>query len=134
MSYEPESDPGMALDLAAAEVRADRGELQALVGALAVRLEQALPRLVAVKRRKIGGFRSKQTEVQAISLNLGEARFDLTRTPGGFDCTRHKVVRGITLKREQCELNEWIDDVVGAVTHIAEIGEQARSSLEALIR
>jgi hypothetical protein len=134
MSYEPEDDPGMALDLAAAEVRADSGELQALVGALAVRLEQALPRLVAVKRHKIGGFRSKETEIQSISLNLGEARFDLVRTPGGFDCTRHNVVRGITLKREQRELDQWIDEVVAAVTHVAEVGEQARTSLEALIR
>jgi hypothetical protein len=134
MSDEADGDPGMALDLAAAEVRADSGELQALVGALAVRLEQALPRLVAVKRHKIGGFRSKETEVQSILLNLGEARFDLVRTPAGFDCTRHNVVRGITLKREQRELREWIEEVVEAVAHIADVGEQARNSLEALIR
>jgi hypothetical protein len=134
MSEEADGDPGMALDLAAAEVRADSGELQALVGALAVRLEQALPRMVLVRRHKIGGFRSKQTEVESISLRLGEARFDLVRTPAGFDCTRHNVVRGITLKREQRGLNEWIEEVVAAVGQVAEAGEQARNSLEALIR
>jgi hypothetical protein len=40
------SDPGLALDLAAAEVRADSADLEALVAALAARLEEALPRVV----------------------------------------------------------------------------------------
>jgi hypothetical protein len=134
VSAESESDYGQALDLAAAEVRADRVDLQALVAALAVRLEEALPRMVSVRRRRIGGFRSKETEVEAISLALGDSRFELVRTPAGFDCTRHAVVRGITLRRESRPLAEWIDEVVAAVAASAAVGEQARIALEALIR
>ena len=85
------------LDLAAAELRADAGDLRALVGALAARLESALPRLVAVKRRRIGGFRSKETVVESLSIDLGDMRYELVNAPGGHQCLRHAVVRGITL-------------------------------------
>jgi hypothetical protein len=134
LSDEQTSDPGLALDLAAAEVRADSADLEALVAALAARLEEALPRVVSVRRRRVGGFRSKETEVQAISLSVGDERFELVRTPAGFECTRHDVVRGITLKRERQLIADWIKDVVAAVTRTAELGQQTRSTLEGLVR
>ena len=134
MSADEQLEHGQALDLAAAELRADSVDIEALVAALAVRLEEALPGMAAVKRRRIGGFRSKDTAVEAISLSLGDARFELRRSPAGFDCTRHAVVRGITLKREQCGLTDWIADVVAAVAQTAAVGEQSRIALEALIR
>ena len=131
---DPASDPGLELDLAAAELRADSVDLDGLVGALAARLEDALPRFVTVKRNRVGGFRSKVTEVRTISLNLGDARFELERTPGGFACTRHAVVRGITLKREEQPLDTWVDEVVAAVGQTAGVGEQARIALEGLVQ
>ena len=131
---ESELDRGDALDLAAAEVRADSGDLEALVSALAVRLQAALPRMVSVKRRRIGGFRSKETEVAAIALAVDDARFELVRVPAGFECTRHAVVRGITLKRERLPIEEWIAEVVAAVARTAAVGEKARLALERLIR
>jgi len=122
------------LDLAAAELRADVGDLRALVGALAARLESALPRIVAVKRRRIGGFRSKETEVQSITVDLGDARYELVSAPRGYECVRHTVVRGITLKREQQALAQWIHEVIATVARVAELTEHDRSSLEGLIR
>jgi hypothetical protein len=97
------------------------------------RLEEALPRVVSVRRRKVGGWRSKETEVQAISLSVGDSRFELVRTPAGFECTRHEVVRGITLRRERQMIADWIKDVVAAVTRTAELGQQARSALQRLV-
>jgi hypothetical protein len=135
VSADEQLEHGQALDLAAAELRADSVDIEALVSALAARLEDALPRMVTVKRRKVGGFRSKETEVEAIALSVGDTRASSSvRTPGGFDCTRHAVVRGITLKREQQQLREWIDEVVEAVTHQAQVSEQARIGLEGLVR
>jgi len=122
------------LDLAAAELRADAGDLRALVAALAARLEGALPRLVAVKRRKIGGFRSKEIEVESISVDLGEMRYELVSAGSGYQCMRHAVVRGITLKREQQALAQWIAEVVAAVARLAELSEHDRAALEGLIR
>ncbi|HEY7966005.1 MAG TPA: hypothetical protein VID68_03175 [Solirubrobacteraceae bacterium] len=129
-----EDPPGLELDLAASELRADRTDTHALIEALAVRLEEALPRLATVKRSRVGGFRSKQTEVQRIDVSLDEQRFELEQTRSGLQCTRHTVVRGITLKREELPLPDWIRDLVAEVTRAASVGEKARTVLESLVR
>jgi hypothetical protein len=105
-----------------------------MIEALAVRLEEALPRLATVKRHRIGGFRSKQTEVERIDVSLDEQRFELEQTGGGFRCTVHTVVRGITLKREELPLTDWIRVLVGEVKRAASLGEKARQALEGLVR
>jgi hypothetical protein len=130
---DPRDDPGSALDLAAAEVRLDSADTHALIEALAGRLEEALPRLTAVRRRRVGGFRSKQTEVERIEVELGEERFELVQARGDFQCLRHRVVRGITLKRDELPVAQWIVELVGEVTRTAALGEQARISLEGLL-
>jgi hypothetical protein len=133
MSEELEPLQGYSLDLAAAEVRADTTDIDALIEALAARLEDALGRLVSVKRRKVGGFRSKQTEVQSIVLDVADQRFELARSSGGFACTSHAVVRGITLRREERPIAQWLQEVVAAVTLQAEMTEQQRVALERLV-
>ena len=127
------SDPGDALDLAAASVRMDGADTQAMLDALAVRLEEALPRMVAVKRRRVGGFRSKQTEVERIEAELGEQRFELVRDRGRFVCTRNRVVRGITLKRDEVPIEQWVRELVEQVLRTAAVGEQVRTALEGLV-
>jgi hypothetical protein len=127
------SDPASALDLAAASERADRVDTQAMLDALAVRLEQALPRSVSVKRRRVGGFRSKRTEVERIAVELPDQRFELIQSGEGIACARAKVVRGIALKRDELPMNEWISELVGEVSRSAAISEQARLALEGLV-
>src|SRR5579872_634017 len=96
------------LALAAAALRADEGELAVSVEVLATSLEQALPQLAEVQRRRVGGFRSKRSEVQRITLMLGEETFELRRTEHALRCTRNKVVRGITLSRAELPLGGWV--------------------------
>jgi hypothetical protein len=43
-------------------------------------------------------------------------------------------VRGITLKREELPLPDWIRDLVAEVTRAASVGEKARTVLESLVR
>ena len=101
-----------ALDLPAAALRADGPELAISVELLATTLEQALPGMVSVERRKAGGFRSKRREVRRIVLALGDDQFELSPSPQGLlQCTRHKVVRGITLSRQELAVSEWIEQV-----------------------
>ena len=52
---------------------------------------------------------------------------------GGFQCLRHRVVRGITLKREELPVAQWIVELVDEVTRTAAVGEQARIALEGLL-
>jgi hypothetical protein len=131
---DPGDEPGLQLDLAAAELRADSADTRALLDALAARLEEALPRMAVVRRRRVGGFLSKQTEIERIEVALDDQRFELEDGRGGLRCTRHTVVRGITLKREELPLTQWLQQLVGEVTQAAAIGEQARMTLEGLLR
>ena len=58
------------LDLLAASLRADTGDLDAFVESLAVKLEEAIPRRVRVDRRKSGMFGPKL--VRQIVVDLGD--------------------------------------------------------------
>jgi len=130
---DPREDPGSVLDLAAAEVRLDHTDTHALIEALAARLEQSLPAMTAVKRRRVGGFRSKQSEIERIEISLGDDRFELVQSRGAFQCTRHRVVRGITLKRDELPVTQWIRELVDEVVRAAAVGEQARIALQGLL-
>jgi hypothetical protein len=127
------AEQSFALDLAAAETRADRVDTQAMLDALAARLDGALPRMTAVKRRRVGGFRSKRTEVERIDVELGDARFELVAAGDVLRCARNKVVRGITLKHEEVPIDRWIRDLLDELGSVAAIGEQTRIALEGLV-
>lgn len=123
-----------ALDLPAAALRADQAELGTSIEVLASTLEQALPRIASVERRKVGGFRSKRREVSRIAITLGDEQFELRCAGQGVQCTRHKVVRGITLSRHELALADWISELVAAVTRSAELQQRDRMTLEGLLR
>jgi hypothetical protein len=123
-----------AFDLPAAELRAGQDQLGMSVEVLATTLEQALPRLVSVERRRVGGFRSKRREVQRIAVALADEQFELCPTAQGVHCTRHKVVRGITLSRQELGMADWIAEVIAGITRNAEVGERDRIALEGLLR
>ena len=127
------SDPADVLDLAAASGRVDGVDTQAMLDALAVRLEEALPRAVRVKRRRIGGLRSKRTEVEQISVDLGDLRFELNQAGAGIACGRSKVVRGITLKRDELPVEQWLRELVDEVVRSAAVSEQTRLALEGIV-
>lgn len=100
---------------------------------LAARLEQALPQMTLVERRRVGGFRSKRHEVQRIAVSLGEEQFELARDQTRPRCTRHKVVRGITLNRQEMSMADWINELNAAVARSAEVSEKDRLALGKLL-
>ena len=127
-------DPGDALDLAAAQTRADGADTQAMLDALATRLTGALPRMTTVKRRRVGGLLSKRTEVERIEVELSDERFELINASGMVRCARNRVVRGITLKREEVQIEDWVRGLVEEVVRTASLGEHARMTLEGLVK
>jgi len=128
------SEENLGLDLPAAALRAGGTDLALSVEALASSLEQALPGLAEVQRRKVGGFRSKRREVERIEVPLGDERFELARAGGGFSCTRQKVVRNITLSRQELALADWIAELIRGVAARAEVSDRDRQALEGLLR
>jgi hypothetical protein len=123
-----------AFNLPAAALRAERGELETSVDALAGTLEQALPGLASVERRKVGGFRSKRREVRRIVVVLGDERLELLRTEHGLQWTLQKVVRGITLSRRELSAADWLGELIAAVARSGELHERDRVALEGLLR
>ena len=123
-----------AFDLSAATLRGDGAELAISIEVLASRLEQALADMTIVERRKVGGFRSKRREVERIAVTLGEEQFELRRAEAGIRCTRHKVVRGITLSRQELTTTDWIQELISGVSLRAEISDRDRVALEGLLR
>ena len=128
------AEENLDIDLPAAALRADGADLEISIEALATSLEQALPGIASVERHKVGGFRSKRREVRRIAVALGDQQFELLRENQRIQCTRHKVVRGITLSREQLAMSDWIAEVVSGVTQSAQGSEQDRVALQELLR
>jgi hypothetical protein len=122
-----------AFDLPAAALRADGADLAMAIEVLASRLEQALPQIALVERHRVGGFRSKRRAVQRIAVALGEEQFELRSTDQSVHCTRHKVVRGITLNREEMSMADWIDELIASVARTAEVSEHDRLALGELL-
>ena len=113
-----------SFDLDAAGLRADRGDLAVGVEVLARKLEDALPRETTVGRRS-KRLLSRDKVVETIEVRLGVTRYALRATGGGIEAERAQEVRGVVIKREPLEFDEW----VAALT--AELREQAQNSAEA---
>src|ERR1035441_3844775 len=128
------AEENLDIDLPAAALRADGADLEISIEALATSLEQALPGIVSVERRKVSGFRSKRREVRRIAVPLGEEQFELLREDQRISCTRHKVVRGITLSRQELPMADWIAELVEGLTRGAEVSDRNRIALEGLLR
>src|SRR6266702_2467613 len=95
-----------SFDMVAAGLRADATDLDAFVEALAVKLQGALPGRVAVGRQ--GGLFSRSKRVREISVDMGDCRYSLVSAGGRIETARRNEVRGIAIKSEPLELDDWI--------------------------
>jgi hypothetical protein len=127
MSEEPES---VDLDLLAASLRADSSDLDAFVESLAVKLEEAIPKRVAVDRRKSGMFGPKL--VRQIVVDLGDQRLEL-RYARDLETRRAKLSGGIVLKSEQLDTDAWLEALGAALADEARRSEITRQALQRLL-
>jgi hypothetical protein len=119
-------------DLSAASLRASGGDLQTFVDVLAGKLDDALPGRVKVQRRAIR-LLSKQKQVTAIELDLGDTRYLLEANAGAVETRCATAVRGIVLKSAVVSLDAWIDALLSDLANEARTSEQARLALEQLV-
>ena len=116
-------------DLLAASLRADARDLNAFFEVLASKLSASFPESTNVDRE---GFRGRG-RVKSISVNFGEHRYDLARNAADVTCLRAHAVRGIVLKNEVLELDDWIDSLSCDLSEAAEQSERGRLALERLL-
>ena len=131
MASDDLSDPGIDIDLLAASLRADSGDLGSFVEALAVKLEEAVPGAVRVQRRRDGMFGPKR--VQRIALDAGDQRLELETARAGIETTCSRLSGGIVLKREQLDTDEWLAALGGALAVQAQRSQTTRQALERLL-
>jgi hypothetical protein len=125
------ASPDLDLDLLAASLRADTGDLGAYVESLAAKLEQAVPRRVRVERRRGGLFGPKA--VRSIALDAGDRRLTLTYDGGALQARMASVSAGIVLKNESIDAEEWVQALGQALAAEASRSESTRRALERLL-
>ena len=119
------------LDLLAASFRADAADVYAFVESLAVKLEQAMPGQVRVRRVR-GGIR-RPKRVQKIALDAGENRLELRLSGGSIETSASRLSGGIVLKTERVSVDEWISALSEAVAAEAQRSAITRQALERLL-
>jgi hypothetical protein len=126
-----ESD-SLELDLLAASLRADLGDIGAFVEGLAVKLEESLPGVVQVERAK-QGFRGPKF-VRRIALDAGPGeRLELRREGDRVQTLRARTSGGIVLKTEPLDVDAWLTELTAAVAAEAGRNERTRQALERLL-
>jgi hypothetical protein len=126
-------DDGMQFELVAASLRADMADTRAFLGALAAKLEGALPALTHVERARDGLFKST-THVESISIDLGTYRYSIsTGNRGSWQASRAKIVGGIAIKTESLGVDAWIDALAQDLAIHAQSSSSARAALGRLI-
>ena len=116
-------------DLLAASLRADAGDLAAFVEALAAKLEASFPERTSVERSGLLG----KKRVRRVAVELGESRYELEHDGARVAARRRSVVRGISLKSDELEVDAWIDDLSQRLVEEAGRSERGRGALERLL-
>jgi hypothetical protein len=118
-----------SFELLAASLRADARDLDAFLGALAIKLGDAFPDATRIERgRLVGGGR-----VRSIEVDLGHHRYRLESKSGAARCSRARIVRDIVLKNEELGLDEWIESLAADLEEAAATSERGRVALERLL-
>ncbi len=121
------SEP-LKMELLAASLRADYTDTQAFLEALAVKLQGSLPDHTTVKRH--GSLFSREHPVKEITVVLGGNRYRINWEGQGPPLAqRVTVVRGIALKTEQISVDQWIDELAGALAAFAAQNANAYAAL-----
>jgi hypothetical protein len=126
-----ESD-SLELDLLAASLRSDLGDISAFVEGLAVKLETTLPGVVEVERVK-QGFRGPKL-VRRISLDAGSGeRLELRREGTRVQTLTARTSGGIVLKTEAVDIETWLTTLTTVIAAEAGRNERTRQALERLL-
>jgi hypothetical protein len=117
------------LDLLAASLRADAGDVATFTEALAAKLSEALPGAATVQR---GGLLGRGA-VRRISVDAGGERLELRAAGGSIETVCARVSGGIVLKTEPLGIEEWLGRLTEALAAEAARSQTTRQALERLL-
>lgn len=129
---EPVPHEGLELDLLAASLRADAGDISTYLEALAAKLEEAVPGRVTVQRQRKGILGPKL--VRRVTVEGGGERLELEADgPDRFQARRAKLSGGIVLSREELDFEAWTRALSVMLATEAGRNRQTRQVLERLL-
>ncbi len=131
MAGHEDAGTDLDIDLLAASLRADAGDVGAFVEALAVKLEEAVPGGVRIERRRDGLFGPKL--VRRIALDAGGRRLELRKDGIAVQAYSSRVSGGIVLKSEELSIDEWLRALGEALAVQAQHSQSTRQALERLL-
>jgi hypothetical protein len=131
MASREDADTDLDIDLLAASLRADAGDLGAFVEALAIKLEEAVPGAVRVERRREGLFGPKV--VRRIALDAGGRRLELRAGAGSVQTYSSRLSGGIVLKSEELSTDDWLRALGETLAVQARDSQSTRQALERLL-
>ena len=101
-----------------------------LVDDLAARFERSLPAHVNVDRTRWG----KRRKVKSLVVNLEPDRFRIDVDRRGPNAWIDQVVRGICLRSEQVDMDDWLERLAATLNREATKSVQTRLAIEDALR
>jgi hypothetical protein len=117
------------LDLVASSLQADARDVDVFFEVLVAKLADALPEQVEIER---GGLLGRGAP-KAVTVTLGDRRYDAERDRKRVACHRRTIVRGIALKSEELDVAAWVDALSADLVDEAARSERARTALQTLL-
>ncbi|MDA8289901.1 MAG: hypothetical protein M0014_15915 [Actinomycetota bacterium] len=130
------SDALPDVDLLAAALRADRGDLDTYAKVLVGTLADALPDgVVEVARERSLAERvaGKPGTAKSVRVRLGELDLMLVSGRHGLVATASRSVRGVAISRKEVPLAEWTRLLATELRRMAEESAAARAALGRLL-
>jgi hypothetical protein len=124
-------DDSMDLELAAASLRADGGDVRILVKVLADQLSDALGSRLEVKRT--GGRFRRPEQIQSIRIAMGDDQFDADVDGDVLRCTIGHSSGGIRIRSEKVTVDVWLSRLLAALKVEADHSQAVRLALESMV-
>lgn len=125
------SDGSYDLALAAATLRANGSDVQALLSALVSGLTDALG--TRIETTFAGGRLRKSRDLASVRIMVGDEQFEATVDGPRLRCGLSHVSGGIRIRNELLDVDEWITRLVTSLANEATRSESARRALEHLV-
>lgn len=117
-----------SFDIDAAILRRSENDLRAFLGALAARLENAVPHRVKIDRKR-DGLLSSRNHVVRVELVAEDAAYVIALERSGVQTTRAKVVRGVILSTSQVPPGDWLTEIRAAISRMSGLADNAANSI-----
>ncbi len=124
-------DDSFDLALAAATLRSNAPDVQALVKALCAQLGDTLGDRLRIERA--GGRLRRSEDVAALHITLGADAFDAVVEGASLRCSVAHTSGGIRIRSETLDADAWLVRLLGALSDEAAHSESTRRALENIV-